>query len=166
MKKNALLGLAVLAIAFFSLTSADYKSLEEQNAAIEKTIKTRVDEFISKKTAECDAMVDAKARAMADQMIAALPKSTFSKPKTVAPAPAKKPVKPAPKTTPKAVKPAPKPAPAPAPKPAPKPGEQEVKDGNPLKRGDKNTTPTNVDPPKVQEVKDGNPLKRGGRGGK
>ena len=85
MKKNALLGLAVLAIAFFSLTSADYKSLEEQNAAIEKTIKTRVDEFISKKTAECDAMVDAKAKAMATQMIAALPKSTFSKPKTVAP---------------------------------------------------------------------------------
>ena len=161
MKKNALLGLAVLAIAFFSLTSADYKSLEEQNAAIEKTIKTRVDEFISKKTAECDAMVDAKARAMADQMIAALPKSTFSKLKTVAPAPAKKPVKPAPKTTPKAVKP----APAPAPKPAPKPGEQEVKNADPLKRGEnKNTTPTNVEPPKVQEVKNANPLKRGGGG--
>ena len=165
MKKNALLGLAVLAIAFFSLTSADYKSLEEQNAAIEKTIKTRVDEFISKKTAECDAMVDAKARAMATQMIAALPKSTFSKPKTVAPAPAKKPVKPAPKTTPKAVKP----APAPAPKPAPKPGEQEVKNADPLKRGEnKNTnhTPTTQEVPKVQEVKDANPLKRGGRGGK
>jgi outer membrane biosynthesis protein TonB len=163
MKKNALLGLAVLAIAFFSLTSADYKSLEEQNAAIEKTIKTRVDEFISKKTAECDAMVDAKARAMADQMIAALPKSTFSKPKTVAPAPAKKPAKPAPKTTPKAVKPAPKPAPAPAPAPVKK--ENEVKNADPLKRGEnKNTTPTNVEPPKVQEVKNANPLKRGGGG--
>lgn len=163
MKKNALLGLAVLAIAFFSLTSADYKSLEEQNAAIEKTIKTRVDEFISKKTAECDAMVDAKARAMADQMIAALPKSTFSKPKTVAPAPAKKPVKPAPKTTPKAVKPAPKPAPAPAPAPVKK--ENEVKNADPLKRGEnKNTTPANVEPPKVQEVKNANPLKRGGGG--
>lgn len=41
MKKNALFGLALLATAFFALTSADYKSLEEQNAAIEKSVKRR-----------------------------------------------------------------------------------------------------------------------------
>ena len=161
MKKNALFGLAIVAIAFFSLTSADYKSLEEQNAAIEKTINTRVDEFVASKKAECEAMIESKARAMADPMIAALPKSTFDKPKTVTPAPAKKPTKPAPKTTPKAVKPAPAPAPAPVKK------ENEVKNADPLKRGEnKNNTPTNVEPPKVQEVKNANPLKRGGGGGK
>jgi outer membrane biosynthesis protein TonB len=123
MKKNALFGLALLATAFFALTSADYKSLEEQNAAIEKSVKTRVDEFIAKKNADCDAMVLAKANAMADQMIAAMPKSSFDKPKVVAPAPAKKPAK----VTPKAVKPAPKPAPAPAPKPTPKANESDIK---------------------------------------
>ena len=138
MKKNALFGLAIVAIAFFSLTSADYKSLEEQNAAIEKTINTRVDEFVASKKAECEAMIESKARA-----------------------PAKKPTKPAPKTTPKAVKPAPAPAPAPVKK------ENEVKNADPLKRGEnKNNTPTNVEPPKVQEVKNANPLKRGGGGRK
>ncbi len=159
MKKNALLGLAVLAIAFFSLTSADYKSLEEQNAAIEKTIKTRVDEFISKKTAECDAMVDAKAKAMATQMIAALPKSTFSKPKTVAPAPAKKPVKPAPKTTPKAVKPAPKPAPAPTPAPKPDP---KLEDANLKKRADPTKTAPKTEEPATTIPSNTNLRKRGG----
>lgn len=159
MKKNALFGLALLATAFFALTSADYKSLEEQNAAIEKSVKTRVDEFIAKKNADCDAMVLAKANAMADQMIAAMPKSSFDKPKVVAPAPAKKPAK----VTPKAVKPAPKPAPAP--KPTPKPGEHEVKNADPLKRGE-NKTNANPEVPKVQEVKNADPLKRGGRGGK
>lgn len=68
-------------------------------------------------------MVLAKANAMADQMIAAMPKSSFDKPKVVAPAPAKKPAK----VTPKAVKPAPKPAPAPAPKPTPKANEFDIK---------------------------------------
>lgn len=153
MKKNALFGLALLATAFFALTSADYKSLEEQNAAIEKSVKTRVDEFIAKKNADCDAMVLAKANAMADQMIAAMPKSSFDKPKVVAPAPAKKPAK----VTPKAVKPAPKPAPAPAPKAEPK-----LEDANLKKRADPTKSAPKTEEPATTIPSNTNLRKRGG----
>ena len=153
MKKNALFGLALLATAFFALTSADYKSLEEQNAAIEKSVKTRVDEFIAKKNADCDAMVLAKANAMADQMIAAMPKSSFDKPKVVAPAPAKKPAK----VTPKAVKPAPKPAPAPAHKAEPK-----LEDANLKKRADPTKSAPKTEEPATTIPSNTNLRKRGG----
>ncbi len=151
MKKNALFGLALLATAFFALTSADYKSLEEQNAAIEKSVKTRVDEFIAKKNADCDAMVMEKATALATQMIAAMPKSMFDKPKVVAPA--KKPAK----VTPKAVKPAPKPAPAPAPKAEPK-----LEDANLKKRADPTKSAPKTEEPATTIPSNTNLRKRGG----
>ncbi|MBK8723010.1 MAG: hypothetical protein IPL95_12305 [Saprospiraceae bacterium] len=60
--KKCFVRVGSVSYCFLFLTSADYKSLEEQNAAIEKPSKLELMSLSQRKTAECDAMVDAKSK--------------------------------------------------------------------------------------------------------
>lgn len=116
-----------LAAGLFLFTSANYKSLEEQTAAIDKMVQEKVDNLVATKAAECEETAKRKAAMDAGNIIATLPKKTIAPPPPAAKTTPKKPVKPTPKPVP--AKPAPpvvKEAPKPAPPPAPNAGDIKI----------------------------------------
>lgn len=148
-----------LAAGLFLFTSANYKSLEEQTAAIDKMVQEKVDNLVATKAAECEETAKRKAAKDAGNIIATLPKKTIAPPPPAAKTTPKKPVKPTQKPVP--AKPAP-PVVKEAPKPAPK--DPKLEDAVLNKRADPSKSAPKEEDPAKSIPSNTNLRKRGGGG--